>query len=112
VDDADAQYMPLAAGVQVVVDHSFRVAGAKGVEVKDSVNREIQRLIVRFGWVWRFRSHMNCPKSEFRNPNLFRVSRFGFRIWSGALVVLLEGLDGIPALLECGDGKRRGAGPT
>jgi hypothetical protein len=51
VDDADAQYMPLAAGVQVVVDHSFRVAGTKGVEVKDSVNREIQRLLVRLEWV-------------------------------------------------------------
>ena len=50
VDDADAQYMPLAASVQVVVDHSFRVARTKSVEIENSVDREIQRLVVRFEW--------------------------------------------------------------
>lgn len=45
VNDADAQDTLGTAGVQVICDQGRHVAGTKGVEVEDAVNREFDGVL-------------------------------------------------------------------
>lgn len=50
VDDADAKDVPIATGIEVIVDHGFDVARAKCVKIENPVDRKFQRFEGEIGW--------------------------------------------------------------
>lgn len=43
VNDTDAQDAPCAAGIEIIVDHAFDIAGSEGVKIENTVDGKFQR---------------------------------------------------------------------